>query len=110
MANTSVLNGVAGQNFVRCAGLFTVTVTMDDTYATPAGFTIDLTDVLALAPAGISFANCGPEAYGMTTAGWKAIAVKGTTSAQYTVTLWNGITEFSDGAVTGTLILFVPIY
>lgn len=110
MANTSVLDGVAGQNFVRCAGLFTVTVTIDDTYATPAGFTLDLSTVLATAPAGIAFANCAPFAFGITSAGWKALATKTATSGQYTVTLWNGTTEFSDGAVTGTLYLFVPLY
>lgn len=111
MANTYALNGVAGLNFPRSAGLFTVTVTVSDTYASSSGgITVDLTSVLALAPGGIAFANCGPYAMGMTTLGWSALATKTSTSGQYTVSLWNGTTQFSNGAITATLYLFIPLY
>lgn len=111
MANTSVLNGVAGLTFPRAAGLFVVTVTVSDTYASSSGgITVDLTTPLTLAPTGIVFANCGPYGWGQTSTGYAALATKTSTSGQYTVSLWNGTTQFSNGGISATLYLFIPIY
>lgn len=111
MANTSALNGIAGLNFPRAAGIFIVTVTVSDTYASSSGgITVDLTTPLTLAPTGVAFANLGPYAWGQTSTGYAALATKTATSGQYTVSLWNGTTQFSNGAISGTLYLFIPIY
>ena len=112
MANTPSLNGINGLTFVRSAGLMLVTVTVSDTYASASGgITVDLATVMTNPPTGITYANnCAPFAFGFTTLGYTAIATKTGTASTYTVKLWNGTTQFSDGAITATLYLFVPLF
>lgn len=72
-----------------------------ETYATATGgLALDLETFLATH--GIAWADV-VGGIGITTLGWLAKFIKGAAAADFTVELWNGITEAADGATTATV-------
>lgn len=102
MANTvtfSPEHAIAG-GYHRQVGMIPLSIVTTETYATPTGFTVDLSTQYTMA--GISHTNA-IRLNGRAASGHLAVATKSATSGQWTIRLWNGATEISDGALTQTL-------
>lgn len=113
MADTYALNANKGITFVRSPGLVFVTVTISDTYATSlGGLTLDFSTMYTQASPSPEYTIAHADVHdvrGNTTLGWLGVFTKSSTAGQWTMKLYNGITEQTEAAVTGTLkaILYV---
>lgn len=113
MPTTYAVTASKGIAFVRNPGLIFVTVTLGDSYVTTAGgLTLDFTTSYAAASPNAEFTVAHADVHavrGMTTTGWNGVFTKTTTAGQWTMKLFNGITEQTDAAVSSTLnaILYV---
>lgn len=81
-------------------GLVMLSVVTTETYATPAGFSVDFSTILT--QLGIRFADV-LDISGTTLTGHTVTPIKTSTAGTFTIRLWNGATEIANGALTQTL-------
>lgn len=87
-------------------GLVLLSVVSTDTYTTASGgITVDFSTVLT--DLKIQFADVLALVGTPTLTGHTPVAIKTTTSGQFTVRLWNGATEITNGALTQTMQLLM---
>lgn len=86
-------------------GAVLLSVVSTDTYATPTGITVDFSTVLA--DLKIMFADVLFILGQPTLTGHTPVAIKTSTSGQFTIRLWNGATEIGNGALTQTMTLIL---
>jgi hypothetical protein len=107
-ANTySFAHRVAGTKILH-PGVLPITVTLTaDTYATASGgVTVDISTQIA--ENDVANADVFDKFSGYTDTGHLAVFTKTATAGEYTVRLWNGTTEASDGATTAVIRALVP--
>jgi hypothetical protein len=89
---------------INQVGLLPLSILTTETYATASGgITVDLGPTLDLYE--IQHADV-ILVFGVSTVGHAAVVTKTATDGEYTVKLWNGTTEASDGALNNTLKLY----
>ncbi len=93
-------------------GMIPVSITVDDTYATPTGVTIDFTDVLVTIPKESRPVHADlVRVTGRSDAGYLAVFTRGASEDQFTCRLWSGTTEHSDAACSQVIqaeLFFAP--